>query len=174
MALPELPKGIMLDSVTGQPVVTAMPGITPLKADPLTKVTTTPAIKGIALPGAPVAAVPAVKATPAVPVPTEVITQVYTITTDTTGTPKLLYLGDRQWAKLTLNLETAGPVTVSTSSSPKIGEGSGIALQTNQAIEIVMAAGQRLYYASGAVSRVRVIIEPLPWGEQLALLLARK
>ncbi len=82
--------------------------------------------------------------------------------------PAVLYNGDRLWVRVKLMLETAGPVVVGQSASLlPINSGKGILLPTNQQIEIVISKGSRLYIAASGVNRVKVVIEPIPWLEQI-------
>jgi hypothetical protein len=88
------------------------------------------------------------------------------------GETQILYNGDRQWAKITLTLETAGPVAVGTAQ--KIGpalSGKGILLTTDEPITITVAKGTRLYVVSTSVNRVKMFVEALPWLEQITGLL---
>lgn len=97
-------------------------------------------------------------------------TQIYTYLTRLPAdkTTPILYNGDRMWAKVTLTLETAGPVVVGQQANlyPVLG-GTGARLDTDVPTEIVIAKGTRLYIASNSVNRVKVRIEPLPWMEQI-------
>lgn len=101
----------------------------------------------------------------------EVRTYVQTYFTKIAET-QILYNGDRQWAKITLTLETAGPVAVGTAQkiSPVLS-GKGILLATNEPITITVAKGTRLYVVSTSVNRVKVMVEALPWLEQITGLL---
>lgn len=96
--------------------------------------------------------------------------QYYTLLTkiEPNGQPTLIYNGDRRWAKITLELEGAGPVSVGQQAGllPVLG-GQGVLLKTNEKREFVVAKGTRLYYAANGVNRVNVFIEPLPWLEQI-------
>ncbi len=95
-------------------------------------------------------------------------TLTYTFLTVAGGEESVVYTADIPWAKVKLMLQTAGPVGVSTSQNfTPVFSGKGITLTTNQEVEIVIAKGNRLYIASPTLSRVRVIIEPVPWLEQL-------
>lgn len=84
-----------------------------------------------------------------------------------TGTP-IIYNGDRLWAKVTLTLETAGPVAVGQQSNlfPVLG-GSGILLQTGVPFSWDVGKGTKLYIAATAVNRVSVLIQAYPWVEQI-------
>jgi hypothetical protein len=86
--------------------------------------------------------------------------------------PQLIYTGDRFWAKVTLTLETAGPVAVGTTTKvqPVLG-GGGRLLVTNEQISFTIAKGTRLYVAATGVNRIGRVIEPLPWLEQITGLL---
>ena len=86
----------------------------------------------------------------------------------------ILYNGDRLWARVTLVLETAGPVAVGQSSnlSPVLG-GSGIQLTTNEPLTFDIAKGTRLYILSTSINRVKFKVEPIPWLEMLAGLLSK-
>lgn len=85
------------------------------------------------------------------------------------GVTDTLYDGSRLWAKVTLVLETAGPVAVGTKQNlfPVLG-GAGILLDTDVPQELTISKGNQLFIAANAVSRVKVKIESLPWLEQIA------
>lgn len=97
-------------------------------------------------------------------------TQVYTYLTNSQpdGQTPVLYNGDRMWAKITLTLQTAGPVAVGQSSDlfPVLG-GKGVLLVVNEPFEVTIAKGNRLYIAANNINRVAVRVEPLPWLEQI-------
>lgn len=98
----------------------------------------------------------------------EVRTYVQTYFTKVANDTDLLYNGDRQWARVTLELETAGPVVVGTVQKiTPVLSGKGIQLTTNEERTITVAKGTRLYIASTSVNRVKVTVEPLPWLEQI-------
>lgn len=84
-----------------------------------------------------------------------------------------IYTGDRRWARISLTLETAGPVAIGTSSkiTPVLG-GGGRLLLTNQTIIVTLAKGTKLYVASTGVNRIGRVIEPVPWLEQIVGLVA--
>lgn len=98
----------------------------------------------------------------------ETRSKIYTYFTGNDGASVVLYNGDRQWAKLTLTLETAGPVCVGDAStiSPVLS-GKGQLLQTGIPTEFTIAKGTRLYIAATSISRVKVEIAPYPWMEQI-------
>jgi hypothetical protein len=83
---------------------------------------------------------------------------------------QLLYTADRAWVKLTLVLETAGPVAVGTKSTltPVLG-GAGILLPPPSTggnmtpLTWTLAKGNKFYIASTSVNRVKVVIDPYPW-----------
>lgn len=84
------------------------------------------------------------------------------------GETHIIYTGERMWAKITLVLETAGPVAVGTDQKlTPVTSGIGTLLVTNQEFVITIARGTRLYVAAESVNRIRLQIEPLPWMEQI-------
>lgn len=81
---------------------------------------------------------------------------------------QIIYNGDRLWAKVTLTLEDAGPVSVGTMADLfPVLSGKGILLAPNRPAEFVIGKGSILYIAATAVNRVSMQIEPLPWLEQI-------
>lgn len=99
-------------------------------------------------------------------------TQMYTYLTQVGGQPQVLYSGDRLWARVKLTLETGGPVVVGQQSKLfPITSGIGVNLQTGVEREFTIAKGTQLYIASTAVNSVAVVVEPLPWLEQIAAFL---
>jgi len=97
-------------------------------------------------------------------------TDIYTYFTVPSGETELLYSSEN-WVRIELQLETAGPVSVGTREevSPVLS-GKGILLPTgDESIEFVLPKGNRLYVASGSINRVKVIVEPIPWIEQLLM-----
>ncbi len=85
----------------------------------------------------------------------------------------IIYNGDRLWARVTLTLETAGPVAVGTMSqiTPVLG-GKGQLLETNEPLYYDIAKGTRLYIAATGANRVKLKIEALPWLEQITGLIS--
>ena len=89
----------------------------------------------------------------------------------------VLYTADRPWVRVTLILETAGPVAVGTKATitPVLG-GAGILLPppsvggVGQPIVFNLAKGNKLYIASTSVNRVKVQIDPLPWLQDIFFL----
>jgi hypothetical protein len=103
-------------------------------------------------------------------------TDIYTYNTivgfDGSQTP-ILYNGDRNWAKVTLVLDTAGPVVVGNRADiAPIFSGKGWTLTTGEPIEFIIAKGTRIYVFSSAVNRVKVQVAPLPWLEKITALSA--
>lgn len=88
------------------------------------------------------------------------------------GRTEIIYNGDRQWARITLTLETAGPVSVGNAQQlTPVLSGKGILLQTNVPVAFTIAKGTRLYIAATGVNRVKRMVEPVPWLEQITGLL---
>jgi hypothetical protein len=94
-------------------------------------------------------------------------TETYTYFTVVGQAQNPLYNGDREWATLTLTLETAGTVEVSTKRNllPLLS-GKGIALRTGVPRPFTLPKGTRLYIAASAINRVTVTIEQQAWQEQ--------
>lgn len=95
-------------------------------------------------------------------------TDIYTYRTPATGESQLLFSASK-WARVTLALETAGPVAIGTRQdvTPVLG-GRGVLLEPDgEPLQFLMGLGDRLYIAAEADNRVKVIIEPLPWLEQV-------
>lgn len=68
------------------------------------------------------------------------------------------------WMKITLELETAGPVAVGTRDDLQpVLSGKGILLTLNEQQVWVMEKGDRLFATSQTINRVKMIIEPIPW-----------
>ncbi len=95
-------------------------------------------------------------------------TDIYTYFTVPTGITELLYSAE-SWMRVELVLETAGPVAVSTRDSvTPVLSGKGILLEPDgEPIEFIMPKGNRLFIAAESFNRVKVIIEPIPWLEQI-------
>jgi hypothetical protein len=84
----------------------------------------------------------------------------------------ILYNGDRLWSRVTLTLETAGPVAVGQASQiTPVLSGKGQLLETGVPVSFDISKGQKLYIAATAVNRVKVSVQPLPWMEQIVALL---
>lgn len=81
----------------------------------------------------------------------------------------IIYNGDRMWAKVTLTLETAGPVCVGNLSSiTPVLSGKGQLLETDVPTIFFIGKGTRLYIAAAGINRVKRIVEPVPWLETIA------
>lgn len=80
----------------------------------------------------------------------------------------IVYNGDMVWAKITLTLETAGPVAVGNLSSiiPALS-GRGQLLETDVPTVFFIAKGTRLYITATGVNRVKRVVEPIPWLETI-------
>jgi hypothetical protein len=87
------------------------------------------------------------------------------------GGSQLLYQAEG-WVRLRLLLSTAGPVSVgSRDDVAPVLSGKGITLPTDVEVTFSLLKGNRVFIAAASVNRVRVIIEPVPWGEQIATML---
>jgi hypothetical protein len=85
---------------------------------------------------------------------------------------EIIYNGDRMWAKITLTLETAGPVAVGNSSSiTPVLSGKGQLLETDVPAVFFISKGTRLYVAAAGINRVKRIVEAVPWLETITGLL---
>jgi hypothetical protein len=81
---------------------------------------------------------------------------------------ELLYTGDRMWAKITLTLETAGPVAVGDSADiTPVLSGKGQLLETDVPMAFDVAKSNRLYIAATSINRIKVEIAPYPWLETI-------
>lgn len=104
------------------------------------------------------------------------VTEIFTYNTyvgspDPSGATPILYNGDRNWAKVTLTLDTAGPVVVGNRADlAPIFSGKGWTLTTGEPVTFTIAKGTRLYVLSSSVNRVKVEIAPVPWLEQITAL----
>ena len=88
-------------------------------------------------------------------------TDLYTLITKP-GDTELLFSAD-SWTMVQLLLETAGPVAVSTRQAiapPSSGKGVLLPTGTNTFVAFPLKRGDRLYYVSDSVNRVKVIIQP--------------
>ena len=84
----------------------------------------------------------------------------------------ILFNGERLWTRVVLTLETAGPVAVGNMSGiTPVLSGKGQLLPIGVPMPFTLAKGTRLYIASTSVNRVKVLIEPVPWLEQITGLL---
>lgn len=96
------------------------------------------------------------------------VSQAYTYLTAAGGEAKQLYTANIEWSRVKLFLETAGPVAVAFKQSfTPVLSGKGDTLPTGIWFEVDVAKGNVLWIASPTVNRVKVIIQPLPWMEQI-------
>jgi hypothetical protein len=105
----------------------------------------------------------------------ELTTEIYTYLAkpSANGQPQILYNGDRQQARVTLTLETAGPVDVGNKQNLlPVGSGKGQPLTTGVPAPFTITKGNRLYVAASTISRIKVTIEPIPWLEQITGMLS--
>lgn len=79
-------------------------------------------------------------------------TDIKTYLTDPDGVSRIIYNGDRLWAKVVLWLETAGPVAVGNMANiTPVLSGKGELLETGEPMEFIIAKGTRLYIASTSI-----------------------
>lgn len=96
-------------------------------------------------------------------------TEIYTYFTDAPfGESKLLYSAET-WVRVELQLETPGPVAVSTRQDVvPVLSGKGVLLPPDgEPIKFILPKGDRVFIASESFNRVRFFIEPIPWLEQI-------
>jgi len=94
-------------------------------------------------------------------------TRIFTYFTNRFGQTNLLYSAD-QWVRITLRLETAGPVTVGVEQELRpVLSGKGILLPVADNFTFVLPRGDRLFIAAENTNRVNVLVEPIPWLEQI-------
>lgn len=85
------------------------------------------------------------------------------------GPTRLLFTVEN-WSTVRLTLRSAGPIAVGTASDlMPLTSGKGILLVTDEPYVTVVPGGTRIYAAAGAINRLNVTIEPVPWLEQIAL-----
>jgi hypothetical protein len=97
-------------------------------------------------------------------------TEIYTLFTKV-GDSNLLYSADKAWVRVRLRLETAGPVAVSTREDVQpVLSGKGALLYDEDRV-LTIPKGSRLWYGAQSVNRVAVVIEPVPWLEQMMLMI---
>lgn len=93
---------------------------------------------------------------------------VRTVFTDPDGKTHELLPFSSVWRKLTLFLETAGPVAVGDKAD--LGtpiSGNGRLLPVKQDAVFTIPPNCKFYIASGAVNRIGFQAEPIPWGEDI-------
>ena len=87
------------------------------------------------------------------------------------GGNHLLYQAE-SWVRVRLMVETAGPVAIGSRDDVEpVLSGKGIRLPTDIEIPFSLAKGNRVFITATAVSRVRFIVEPIPWAEQIAIMI---
>lgn len=87
------------------------------------------------------------------------------------GGNNLLYQAEG-WVRLRIMLETAGPVAIGSRDDVEpVLSGKGITLIRDVEISFPLAKGNRVFITSGAVNRVRMIVEPIPWAEQVTTMI---
>lgn len=100
---------------------------------------------------------------------TKLAIQTYFTTAQLPGqdTP-IIYNGDRQWARVTLTLTSAGPVAVGQFAqiSP-VTSGRGQLLQTGVPTRFDVAKGNRIYITATGLNVVNLTIEAYPWLETI-------
>lgn len=94
-------------------------------------------------------------------------TDVQALITEPGGKIVTLVTADLPWIQVTVTLETAGPVEVSTRPAWQLLTGNGQALITNVPMVFTIPKGNKLYIASPTQNRIKVTTSPLPWMEQL-------
>jgi len=95
-------------------------------------------------------------------------TQFQTYLTNRLGT-QLLYSAE-DWMRVTMRLETAGPVAIGTKQdiAPALS-GLGRLLPTGDDITFVLPRGDRLFIVASATNRVAWQLEPIPWLQQILM-----
>lgn len=124
------------------------------------------------LPGSQQRAIPTPGASGGAPDPTQSAgnyqAQTYTFITTAGGQEQQLYTANVEWSRVTLVLETAGPVAVAfTQGFTPVLSGKGTLLTTNLPYVADVPRGSRLWIAANTVERVKVLVHPLPWLEQI-------
>lgn len=98
-------------------------------------------------------------------------TEISTYFTSRIGTSELLYSAE-DWVEITLRLETAGPVAVSTRQEiVPVLSGKGALLPVDDDFTFILPRGNRLYIAATAVNRVNFTVRPAPYINQALNLL---
>lgn len=86
----------------------------------------------------------------------------YTFFTVAGGTKLLLSVP--QWTKITLRLETAGPVAVGTREQlDPVASGKGRLLPTDEDVVMMLGPNTRFFYAATGLQRVAIHVEAVPW-----------
>lgn len=96
-------------------------------------------------------------------------TEIYTWFTKTDGVSDLMYSAEF-WVRITLRLETAGPVAVGTREElGPVLSGKGILLPDEDPITFVLENGSRLFIISESLNRVQFTVEHIPWLEAILM-----
>lgn len=151
----------------------------PPPRSPFTRPTPTPARPPVSKIGAVsldrnVAQAPAPSDTPATQDGRTLISTFFTSLPNVGDATQIIYNGDRLWGRITLTLESAGPVSIGTMSNldPVLG-GNGTLLTTNVPVVYDIYKGTRLYVLATGVNRIKVVVAPIPWLEMITGLVAR-
>lgn len=89
------------------------------------------------------------------------------------GQLPILYNGDRQFAEVILELQTAGPVFVGTKQQIlPLGSCKGQQLFTGQQVRYQLPKGNRLWVATGSISLIAVTIQAYAWLENITGLIS--
>src|SRR5882724_6793814 len=84
------------------------------------------------------------------------------------GPTQVIYNGDRMWARITLTLLTAGPVSVGQLNDLlPVTSGKGQVLQTNVPTTFEVAKSNQLFVACTSLNAINVSIQPYPWLETI-------
>lgn len=88
------------------------------------------------------------------------------------GGTTVIYTADRMWCKVTLTLQTAGPVAVGQFAQlDPVTSGRGQNLQPGVPTTFNVAKANNLYVAATAINAISLLVEPYPWLETLTGLL---
>ena len=94
-------------------------------------------------------------------------TDIFTYFTRANGRTELLYSAE-SWVKIRIRLETAGPVGVSTRQEiAPVLSGKSMLLTTDEEETFTLPKGDRFFIIAETVNRVKFIVEPVPWQEQI-------
>ena len=85
------------------------------------------------------------------------------------GDTQLFYSAE-EWVQISIILRTVGPVAIGNRGTlTPVQSGKGTVLVTNEPLTMKLEKGTRLYVASEAVSRLSVIIIPIPATSEVGL-----
>ena len=100
-------------------------------------------------------------------------TEIYTLFTRANGLTELLYSAET-WVRVRLELETAGPVSVSTRENlAPVLSGRGVLLTTAEEQIWVLPKGDRLFWIAESINRVKFSVEPIAYGDTTISLIAQ-